>query len=155
MGGFPLGPIKDVIWKKNGNPVSNSFLNFKSEDEGLYTCTIGSATAEINLKVPLRPVKCGVHNRFGLKRHRVGDINYTHANGKPVTSQEGEWPHSCLILKIENGGLELRLVGGASLIAPKVVLTAAHIIRHVLGTNKPLMWHFLIFGGFYMYLFDF
>ena len=99
MGGFPLGPIKDVIWKKNGNRVSNSFLNFKSEDEGLYTCTIGSATAEINLKVPLPPVKCGVHNRFGLKR---GLVSNQHFNGKPVTSREGEWPHSCLILKIEN-----------------------------------------------------
>ena len=85
---------------------------------------------------PLPPVKCGIHNQFGLKRGGVG-VSYTHSNGKPVTSQEGEWPHTCLILKIENGGLQERLVGGASLIAPKVVVTAAHIIRYVLSTKSP------------------
>ena len=47
MGGFPLGPIDEIIWKKDGNVVNNSFLNFTIEDIGLYTCTIGSATAEI------------------------------------------------------------------------------------------------------------
>ena len=85
---------------------------------------------------PLAPVICGKHNQFGLKRGGVG-VSYTHSNGKPVTSQEGEWPHTCLILKIENGGLQERLVGGASLIAPKVVVTAAHIIRYVLCTKSP------------------
>ena len=49
MGGFPLGPIDDIIWKKDGNVVNNSVSNFTIEDIGLYTCTIGSATAEIYL----------------------------------------------------------------------------------------------------------
>ena len=52
MGGFPLGPIDDIIWKKDGNVVNNSFLNFTIEDIGLYTCTIGSATAEIYVYDP-------------------------------------------------------------------------------------------------------
>ena len=94
---------------------------------------------------PLPPVKCGIHNQFGLKRGGVG-VSYTYSNGKPVTSQEGEWPHTCLILKIENEGLQERLVGGASLIAPKVVVTAAHIIKYVLATKKPLIHHFTFFG---------
>ena len=49
MGEFPLGPIEDIVWKKNGNLVRNSYLNFTTEDAGIYTCTIGSATAEIDV----------------------------------------------------------------------------------------------------------
>ena len=59
MGDFPLGPIEDIIWKKNGNPVNNSFLDANSEDQGLYTCSIGSATAEIDLKLE-KPLPNGV-----------------------------------------------------------------------------------------------
>jgi len=77
---------------------------------------------------PEKYTNCGVHNRAGLKRGGVS-VSFEHSNGKPVTSQEGEWPHTCLILESESE----RLVGGASLIAPKIVVTAAHII----GKYKP------------------
>ena len=46
----------------------------------------------------------------------------------PIDTKLGEWPHTCLILKIEEDGVGERLVGGASLIAPKVIITAAHIV---------------------------
>ena len=83
-------------------------------------------------KKPLPPPEpytgCGVHNPQGLKRGGVA-VKYEPSTGKQVTSQEGEWPHTCLILMIDNEGLQETLVGGASLIAPKVAITAAHIIR--------------------------
>ena len=60
-------------------------------------------------KRPLSPPEpytgCGVHNPQGLKRGGVA-VRYEPSTGKEVTSQEGEWPHTCLILKIENGGLQ-------------------------------------------------
>jgi len=72
--------------------------------------------------------QCGTRNRHGLKRGGVS-VSFTQSDGKPVTSQEGEWPHTCLILEIEKDGVGERLVGGASLIAPKVIVTAAHILK--------------------------
>jgi hypothetical protein len=83
-------------------------------------------------KKPITPpepyTSCGVHNPQGLKRGGVA-VKYEPSTGKQVTSQEGEWPHTCLILMIDNGGLQETLIGGASLIAPKVAVTAAHKIR--------------------------
>ena len=69
------------------------------------------------------PVKCGVHNVNGLKRGGI-PVRYVNSNA-PFPSQQGEWPHTCIILK------DSELLGGASLIAPKIVVTAAHIIRYV------------------------
>ena len=46
----------------------------------------------------------------------------------PVKTLKNESTQICLILKFD--GLQVRLVGGASLIAPKVVVTAAHKIRY-------------------------
>jgi len=63
-----------------------------------------------------------------LKRGGVA-VQYEPSTGKQITSQEGEWPHTCLILMIDNERLQETLVGGASLIAPKVAVTAAHIIK--------------------------
>ena len=78
-------------------------------------------------EIPVPYTECGKHNRFGLKRGGI-QISFTQSNGKPVTSQEGEWPHTCLILMTDQDGVRKRLVGGASLIAPKVIITAAHIV---------------------------
>ena len=46
-------------------------------------------------------------------------------------SQFGEWPHMCALLSLATiGGQEHQLYKcGASLIAPNVVLTAAHVIE--------------------------
>ena len=84
---------------------------------------------KVKVQPPPAPVRCGVHNQFGLKRGGVG-VSFSYSNGKPVTSQEGEWPHTCLILKIDKGLKRENLLGGASLIAPKVIVTAAHIVRY-------------------------
>jgi len=53
------------------------------------------------------------------------------------TTQFGEWPHMCAILKRgEVGGKEVNFyVGGASLIHPGIVLTAAHIVYDFV--NEP------------------
>jgi hypothetical protein len=40
-----------------------------------------------------------------------------------ISSQEGEWPHACLIFHKD------KVIGGASLITPKVLVTAAHILE--------------------------
>ena len=67
-----------------------------------------------------------MHNRFGLKRGGI-QIQVTNTIGGKVTSQPGEWPHTCLVLKNDN--FQTFLLGGATLIAPKTVVTAAHIVR--------------------------
>ena len=61
--------------------------------------------------------ECGIHNENGITQNGV-----TMANPK-VSSQEGEWPHACLIFH------KGTFIGGASLIAPKVLVTAAHKLQ--------------------------
>ena len=60
------------------------------------------------------PQNCGKHNENGSADNRI------QIKVPGISSQEGEWPHMCLIF--ENGDI----IGGASLIAPKVLVTAAH-----------------------------
>ena len=80
------------------------------------------------LPTPEPYTSCGIHTPQGLDRGGVA-IRFEPSTNKKVTSQEGEWPHTCLILMVDYDGLQETLVGGASLIAPKVAVTAAHIIR--------------------------
>ena len=45
------------------------------------------------------------------------------------STQHGEWPHACLLFDTSSevsGGL---FIGGASLIAPGVIITAAHKVE--------------------------
>ena len=60
---------------------------------------------------------CGIHNANGIRQGGV----QTFAAG--VSSQEGEWPHTCIIFN--NGNT----IGSASLIASKVLITAAHLLE--------------------------
>ena len=65
--------------------------------------------------LPLK--KCGIHNPNGIQQSGVATLM------TGVSSQEGEWPHACLIFS--NGNI----IGGASLIASKVLITAAHLLQ--------------------------
>ena len=49
------------------------------------------------------------------------------ANQSAGSTQFGEWPHMCIILSQDYLG-DL-YVGGASLIAPGILLTAAHVVK--------------------------
>jgi len=72
---------------------------------------------------PLR--QCGRRNAGGIGV-RIQNNNEDYFG----TTQFGEWPHMCAILKKgEVGGKEVNFyVGGASLIHPGIALTAAHIV---------------------------
>ena len=47
---------------------------------------------------------------------------------KDKSTQEGEWPYTCAIFKKNSKGND-EFVGGATLIAPGVLVTAAHKIE--------------------------
>ena len=64
-----------------------------------------------------RPVTCGTHNKNGIPRYGIS------MKISGISSQEGEWPHACLIFHKD------KVIGGASLITPKVLVTAAHILE--------------------------
>ena len=61
--------------------------------------------------------RCGIHNPNGVKQFGVAALT------PGVSSQEGEWPHACLIFSNDV------IIGGASLIASKVLITAAHKLQ--------------------------
>ena len=65
-------------------------------------------------KSPIKAPKCGLHTKEGLAFAVVKD----------KSTQEGEWPHTCLMYKMEGGKPEY--FGGATLIAAGVLITAAH-----------------------------
>jgi len=79
---------------------------------------------------PLR--QCGRRNAGGIGV-RIQNNNEDYFG----TTQFGEWPHMCAILKKgEVGGKEVNFyVGGASLIHPGIALTAAHIVYDFV--NEP------------------
>jgi len=70
--------------------------------------------------------ECGRRNQWGVGLRIQGFTD--------DESQFGEWPHMCAVLsrEIEDGFELLVFVGGASLVAPGAVLTAAH---KVAGTD--------------------
>lgn len=64
--------------------------------------------------------RCGTHNANGIGVRIQNDPYY-------ATTQFGEWPHMCAILE-DKDDKNLYVCGG-SLIAPDVVLTAAHCVE--------------------------
>merc|ERR1711902_131777 len=70
----------------------------------------------------------------------IGVRIQTSDNDYKSTTQFGEWPHMCAILKKgEVGGREVNFyVGGDSLIHPGIVLTAAHIVYDFVESPETL-----------------
>jgi len=69
--------------------------------------------------------RCGRHNPGGL------GVRIQNLDKFSGGTQFAEWPHMCAILrKSQQNGREINLyVGGASLIAPGILLTAAHVFK--------------------------
>ena len=69
--------------------------------------------------------RCGRHNQGGI------GVRIQNLDKFAGSTQFGEWPHMCAILQLSQvGGREVNLyVGGASLIAPGILLTAAHVVK--------------------------
>ena len=64
---------------------------------------------------------CGRRNLLGSGLRIINPVE-----GKEAT-QFGEWPHACILFrKTPNERDDLEFIGGASLIAPGIVITAAH-----------------------------
>ena len=66
--------------------------------------------------------RCGQHNIDGSGLLRISNL----IEGKEAT-QFGEWPHACVLYKKTPFGRDsVQFLGGASLIAPGIVVTATH-----------------------------
>ena len=70
---------------------------------------------------PYKP-KCGQHNEDGI------GVRISNPQDMEFATQFGEWPHVCMIMKKNTAGSDAFL-GGASLIAPGIVVTAAHKVK--------------------------
>ena len=67
------------------------------------------------------PHKCG-------QRHALGHgLRISNPLNEKEATQFGEWPHACVLyVKTPFGRDSAQLLGGASLIAPGIVVTATH-----------------------------
>ena len=70
---------------------------------------------------PYKP-KCGQHNEDGI------GVRISNPQDMEFATQFGEWPHVCMIMRKNTAGSDAFL-GGASLIAPGIVVTAAHKVK--------------------------
>ena len=70
---------------------------------------------------PVSAPRCGVHTPEGLAFSKVSGVQ----------TQEGEWPHTCLLFRLDGGAnfATPEIFGGASLIAAGVLVTAAHKVE--------------------------
>jgi secreted trypsin-like serine protease len=113
------------------NSKCESYLEVCCRDENFsgvplpkkpVTTTTTTTTEAPKTVAPLQ--QCGSRNTGGVDV-RIQNDQYT------GSTQFGEWPHMCAVLrKGELGGNDVNLYAcGASLIAPGVVLTAAHCVK--------------------------
>jgi len=72
---------------------------------------------------PYKP-KCGQHNEDGI------GVRISNPQDMEFATQFGEWPHVCMIMRKNTAGSDAFL-GGASLIAPGIVVTAAHKVNAI------------------------
>ena len=68
------------------------------------------------------PKKCGIHNKEGIAN---GAFDVFAKNPEKFTTRFGEWPHHCIVFDSKT------YRAGATMIAPGIILTAAHKIWYV------------------------
>ena len=103
--------LVDLDAKANLCPVDNQVCCTLQTDKNITTC---------GTKAQYVP-RCGQHNSLG-NGLRINNL----IEGKEAT-QFGEWPHACVLYKkTPNGRDSVQFLGGASLIAPGIVVTATH-----------------------------
>ena len=87
-------------------------------------------TRPANRPSPRAAPLCGRHHEEGVEIRITG--------GKRTQTQFGEWPHMCMVYKrnarrdfrsIDKDFFRENFAGGASLVAPGVLITAAHILK--------------------------
>ena len=120
------------------NSVEPNFLNVRSDghvdlDATHNLCGVDNKVCctpkyidpcKNKTKKPQYVPKCGQHNSMG-EGLRINNP----FSGKDAT-QFGEWPHACILYKKAQGGRdEKEYLGGASLIAPGIVVTVAHKVE--------------------------
>ena len=75
--------------------------------------------------------RCGQHNIDG-NGLRISNL----IEGKEAT-QFGEWPHACILYRKKSGPQDsLEFLGGASLIAPGIVVTTTHKLLDQLDKTR-------------------
>ena len=120
------------------NSIEPNFLNVDSDghvhlDATQNLCSVDNkvcCTPKDNdpcnndVRKPQYMPKCGQHNALG-KGLRISNPSA----GKSST-QFGEWPHACILFqKVGASRDERKYLGGASLIAPGIVITVAHKVE--------------------------
>ena len=123
VNGYPDGSIEDP--KDNGGQIVNDPTGNNNGNNGNGYGPIDDNTIQPTPNSNGYVPQCGQRHKNGI------GVRIAHTSTNDTSTQFGEWPHQCAILnKTEIAGTEHNLyVCGGSLIAPNVVLTAAHCVE--------------------------
>ena len=97
---------------------------FVEEEEEQLESDQNGANSEVQAKTTVENYtpKCGRHRKDGFA------VN-VRQSAIPSQSQFGEWPGMCAMFKLNIQENIDEFIGGASLLAPGAVLTAAHLVK--------------------------
>ena len=86
---------------------------------------------KLSLTSSTEDIQCGQRNPSGLALFPGTPIDL---DGD--TTKFGEWPFTCLIYQLDVNGDGDKFLGGASLLAPGVLLTAAHKLEFPISRRE-------------------
>ena len=90
--------------------------------DNMVCCTRKNMQVSMHMGNPRKPYqhKCG-------QRHAQNFLRISNPLNGTEATQFGEWPHACILYRKKSGPqFSLEFLGGASLIAPGIVVTTTH-----------------------------
>ena len=125
------------------NSITSSLIDIRSNGQvdlnaDANLCNVDNEVCCSKIKVtPIKKTPCHVkwvngcpppyEPRCGQRNSDGSGLRITNPTNKKEATQQSEWPHACILYEKKSDGEHF--LGGGSLIAPGIVVTASHKIK--------------------------